>query len=749
MIQPQIIATLILCLILFANCASAFAELIPSSDFAVTIDKGIYVNCGELNGIDNFERGALQLEKTDEKAVSAYGDLQLASALAAPIVQVSVNIISPILVQGPANYLCLVASISSLQKSLDAAKEIARQIDEESTSLEFEIGSNFTGPGANELIAFNEINHGQGELGKTALQLQSDYSQSLLQINLHNPSKTATTAKTLLEKNGGLQQMEKFLQTLKKSKDELKELEDSLLAQFDEKDSQTKNKIAELKQQDIGQLGEIQLIKLQYSNNAMVTKVTSIATTPAGLLKQSEVYQSQGEALYKSLGKYKNYGRAANRINTLEKAISKTALAQSAADDSLSAAQGIALLLQEEVDNLQVDAKKIESPFGKLAIEHLFDKFKTGTTLAQDIINLNQLASELKELIQVYNGTITEQDKTELRVDIREVQRIALSAQKLGLTPASEIFKKLSDTYDLIEKAKTGADLMKLKLETQQNKNLLFSLIEQKYNYLKNQYSDATQLEEQNIYTPLEENQLDDLRDVFTTDKLPENIDSITKIENSLKQLIQTGLKRVGQTNSTLPKIVNTNGTIAANTSTVMMPAKSAAVTQNNTSIETIDFNAISEKLKEIEEKGTKAFYSPAKSKKTLEEIKFENLLKEAQAKAKELIKNPTNEKAEEVKKNLEGMEAVLSTVEKNTELEIAIAEQRGNNVDDATAKWKEGRFIEALQATPTAKKTQLSEITGQVVKTDDSKLWAIGISLVIILIGAAYLFYMKKDEPA
>ena len=749
MIQPQIIATLILCLILFANCASAFVELIPSSDFIVTIDKGIYVNCGELNGIDNFERGVLRLEKADEKAISAYGDLQFASALAAPIVQISVNIISPILVQGPANYLCLASSISSLQKSLDAAKELAKQIDEEATSLEFEIGRNFTGPGANELIAFNEVNNGQGELGKTALQLQSDYSQSLLQINLHSPSKAATTAKTLLEKNGGLQQMESFLLTLKKSKEELKELEDSLLAQFDEKDSQTKDKIAELKRQDIDKLGGIQLIKLQYSNRAIVGKITSATTTPAGLFEQSKTHQSQGDALYKSLSKYKNYGRTANRINALEKAISKTELAQSAADDSLETAQAILLLLQEEVNNLQVDAKKIESPFGKLAIEHLFDKFKTGATLAQDVINLNQLASELKDLIQIYNGTISEQDKTELRVEIREAQRIALSAQKLGLTPASEIFKKLSETYDLIDKAKTGADLMKLKLETQQNKNLLFSLIEQKYRYLKDWYGDATQLEEQNAYTTLEENQLDNLRDVFTNNKLPENIDSITKIESILKELIQTGVKRIWQTNSTLPTIANVNGTIAANTSTATIPAKSAAVTQNNTRIDTINLNEISEKLKEIEEKGTKAFYSPAKSKKTLEEIKFEKLLKETQTKAKELIKNPTNTKVEEVKKNLDSMEAVLSTVEKNTALEIAIAEQRGNNVDDATAKWKEGRFTEALQATPTAKKAQLSEITGQVTKSDDSKLWAIGISLVIILIGAAYLFYMKKDEPA
>ena len=101
-------------------------------------------------------------------------------------------------------------------------------------------------------------------------------------------------------------------------------------------------------------------------------------------------------------------------------------------------------------------------------------------------------------------------------------------------------------------------------------------------------------------------------------------------------------------------------------------------------------------------------------------------------------------------------MDTAIQEAQRKASVEIAIAEQRLNGtnpeLDKAQQSWEQGKYTDALVKAQGINKqsnlqSSVANISGQVTSSGEGpKLWAIAASVVIILIGAAYLIYTKRN---
>ncbi len=415
----------------------------------------------------------------------------------------------------------------------------------------------------------------------------------------------------------------------------------------------------------------------------------------------------------------------------------KVELAKNTAEKSIKKTNEILLQLEQKAQERIESAEKIEKPAGKKIVEETIAKLKLTGSEFNRISELSKFIKTLTNLEKIYSKELSEKEKLDLKITIRELETIAKNAEKQGVSGASEISESLRQTYALIDGTPDAGELVTLEIQANDDKNALYKLIENKYGYLRELYEKATELEEQMAFTVEESAKIEDLRETFSgTGQLAKNIEQIDEVEKTLKNLIAKAApsREVSSPQTTNEEIAEENK--------IEQEAQ-------------IDYQTVLKNFEEIQQLGLKAFYSDKKTKKSIEQTNFENILKKAQKKTKEIEKKPTQENVAELKKYNGEMDEIINEMQAKAGTEIAIAEQRGASeveLSGITAKWTDGKYTEALQQAQNLNKEykQSEKITGQVTQNEDPKIWAIGASLVIILIGAAYLLYVKKnDEPS
>ncbi|MDP3742490.1 MAG: hypothetical protein Q8R15_04190, partial [Candidatus Micrarchaeota archaeon] len=394
----------------------------------------------------------------------------------------------------------------------------------------------------------------------------------------------------------------------------------------------------------------------------------------------------------------------------------------------------------------------------------LIASVKLGDSYFSKISNLNSLANNLRNLREVYSGKVDEGEKLNLKIEIRNLQRMAKAAVVKEIAGAGEIEKSLTSIYELVGETSNTGELQQLEEQTNENREMLTKLIEDKIGgALRQTYNNAQALAAENSLTNLEEKKLGEISDAFSgSGQLAEKISEVDEIQTTLNNIIENALKRKTtslSSNATNGNITSVNSTASYLTAMAVQKKNESPGQQSETNASTFEVRELLKQLDEITSAGLEAFYTDGRTtKKTLEQLKFETSLKKAQAEAKNIQKNPSGQKTSELKKQIGEMDSAIQEAQRKASVEIAIAEQRSNGtnkeVEKAQQSWESGKYTDALlkaqEINREQQQTSLQQsgkITGQITSAgDEPKLWAIGVSLVIILIGAAYLMYMKRN---
>ncbi len=726
-----------ICLFIFllVPLASAFSELVPSENFTITIDAVVWSDCAGLGDLE-----AKEVSFTTQEAQQTASQVKQDLAITKLMAQVQGNIAvqaNPALYYA-LGYECTLLASNALKTSLSGTKRIGANIDAEVEKLRFEIGDDFTGPGAMELIGEKEAKEGKGKLGTMAIQLNRDVSTAIAGIYARRPAQAGKTAAWIISQDGVLAKLEKYLQEVKARQAELRELEETLSIQLREKIKEVEDHVAHLKREEVNGITYFEINQLEIEIAKTEISVDEISgETPAGLLGEAEVHLKQAKAQQRRASEFREKGRTAKRINSLEEAIQEIEKADAASRESQEKTTTILRQLEKIVIEKRGEAEQIDKPFAKTLAQSAMEKLRYSGTYRDKIMQLTQVRKTLENIQKIQAGEVEDTDKLKLKIELRDLQRTANAAEKNNVNGAGEIASEVKNIYSQVDSISSISEFLSLEDQAVENRQLLNALIEDKFNYLHELYKEATDLEGESAFTDIEEKTLGDMREVFTgPGQLARNIESVNEIEETLKKLVQTGLKRAseGSTIKTQPLEYAQNSTFNH---------------EVNYTKETIDVKSILAELEETRNAGINAFHSDERIKKSIESIKFENALKVAQRKASELEKTPTVERATELRKYIAEMKDAIQETGRKAGLEIAIAEERNADITSAAKKWEDGKFTEALLEAQkkNREKSEAAMLTGEAPKGDDSKMWAVGISLVIILIGAAYLFYVKKKD--
>ncbi|MFH0713250.1 MAG: hypothetical protein V1722_01930 [Candidatus Micrarchaeota archaeon] len=714
--------------------AGALAQLIPSPYFDTPIDTALWNDCSPMQNQAEFQEVKLEKPEAQEKVTAIKQDLAFAKTMAQ--VQMYLGVSPPI--RAAAGYECTITVASALKKSLELTQATATETDAEIEKMDFEIGDNFVGPSETLLVTCREAENGVGKLGETFTKLQQSMLSAITNIKNRQAGKVGATVIEIISQDGLNAQLQELTIKLREKQLELKTIVEQRVAQITIETSEIEEKLKEAKKEELQNLDAfyIKQLELTASENIVIDETRS--QSPAGLIEESETLLEQAKVLQKTASNYNARGRTANKINNYNSALDKTTVSKTAAIESFTQANAILTQIEEKTQHEIFEAGKIDKPIGKSLITKTISNFKIGETIYDKIQSLNLLTKTLADLRRIYTNNLTEEDKLKLKIEIRSLQRISMDAEAKNVNGASEITSALKSIYALVDNVSNAGELITLEQQMQSAKTILFQLIEDKYKYLREMYANVNELDKQNLFTATEENAVAELRRNFVDngENIALFIADVNTIEDKMRLLINAASKRI------------TNETITNNTSKNASNIINAIQTSNNNSV---DVTSILAQLEEVKTNGVNAFYSTDKTKKSLEQISFENALKVAEQKAKELAKNPTAEKAAEVKKSIDTMNEAITAVQRKASVEIAIAEERGSAPQDASKQWEDGKYTMALQTAQKQNKATLEEATkatglATASGKDDVKTWAIAGSLVIILIGAAYLFYMKKN---
>ncbi len=456
----------------------------------------------------------------------------------------------------------------------------------------------------------------------------------------------------------------------------------------------------------------------------VVSEVQS--TSPAAMLGESEALLANAKNLEKSRRFYKSRGRTAKRIEALTRAIQEAQKAKTAAQRSWEETTRLVRQLEAQARSEAEEALQIERPIGRKMAEESITKFNPSDKYGERALQLNGLIYTLSRLKKTYDGEVDEGEKLGLKIELRELEELAKEAEKKGVSGAREIAASTKEMHGLIDEVRDSAGLVSLELQKKQSEETLINMVEERFGYLRDLYNQAVEAEKQSLLNSEEKTSMEKLREAFTgKGQLAQNIDKVNEFEDILSKIAGKEIKttelhlRQGQE-------------------------------QETHSVEEIDVNTMLAELEEIEKKGQSAFHTEGKTRKSLEQKQFEDALKKAKASAKQIAKNPSPQEAEKLDGYMQEMNSALQEIERRAALEIAAAEQRGGAVANAQEQWSRGLYAEAMNnAEGENQKTnqeRTEAITGRAA-SEDPKLWAIGITLVIILIGAAYLIYVKKNQ--
>ncbi len=252
----------LICLLALLPHAVAFSELITNENFPVTYENTFWMNCKTVENANNVQEVQLENEKANEKIQEAKQSLVIASLVYK--VQSSLLGYSGPLIYPLSGNQCSVSAVQALRSGVKALKITSEEIDEELGKLEFEIGENFTGPGAVELIEAKEAANYEGELGKMIKNVEIGISKSIGEIYKQNPGKAVEETHKIIKTKGTAEELQKYLKKIKKSQEELKTLEEELQSGLSEEIENVENYLKELKNEEIDKLGlfEVQQLKL-------------------------------------------------------------------------------------------------------------------------------------------------------------------------------------------------------------------------------------------------------------------------------------------------------------------------------------------------------------------------------------------------------------------------------------------------------------------------------------------------------
>ncbi|MFH1247372.1 MAG: hypothetical protein V1644_03250 [Candidatus Micrarchaeota archaeon] len=744
----KIFFVLFLCIALQVN---AFSELIPHENFSINYEANFWVKCNVVTPY-SFQESILENSQARERVEKVKQSIELAYLMSK--VQEGLGVTNPAIFSF-LGFECTTAEADSLRHAIEASHIVSRQVDIELEKLEFEIGTNFTGPGSNELIAATEAHDKRGDVGELIAKIQTDVSEAIWEIQRKNSKKAGETAVWLISESGGVEKIQEFLKQIEKSQEDVKTLEQVTASELQEEIQQAQDTIDELEKQDVDKLGEFELSQITLTERNTIEIDQTYAISPAGLLDESKRNLEKAKAIQRTVSLFNAKGRTANKINAYRKALKKVELAKIASEKSLEKTLEV---LKDVEQNCQTEselAKKINKPIGKSMALNLITTLKVGTTYFSKINGLNTLSKNLKNLREIYNGNITSTEKLNLKIEIRELQQIAKTAGSKGVTGASEIADSLSANYALVDSTFDTGEFQQIKDAAQENQQILFELIEDKYGGLRQTFENAKELEVGNLLTVQEETQLEGLTETFAGEgQLAEQISDVDKIQTTLKNIIENALKRKPANFTSNFTYANATLLYALETPQTIKQATASQTIANSTE----EVQYLLKELEETSNTGLNAFYTTEKTKKSLEALTFENALKKAQALAKEVQKSPTSQKISDLKKQIDSMNSAIQEAQRKASIEIAIAEQRANGaatpeIEKAQTNWESGKYTQALLDAQTFNKQnsqsqEPGKISGQATAaSDEPKLWAIGASLVIILIGAAYLIYKNKTS--
>ncbi len=714
-------------IILLSSQVYSLTELVPSQNFAITIDSTIAASCTGLerpDGLDNIASTNPEVTKhIDEvKKELAIGRL---SARSQSNLIIAITIPPAYLVAG---YECEIAALNSLRNSLAAIQLAGQELDDEATKLDFEIGDNFAGPGANEITEVREAAQFKGKLGKNFEDMIDITNAGINGLKTRRPGEAGIAASHNLI--SVLTAVQNTTIRVKNAMVQLKEIEDELEHDTSSLTQEVEDSLKELQRQDIDQLDlfQLKIIGVEPSNTLIIDG--TFASSPAGLMKESEANLAQAKTLYTTSKTFKNRARTANKLTNLDKAFRKLQLAKQGSEESLTKTLAILSSLQEQALKEENEAESIDKPFAATLTKKEVENLKTSGTYFEKIIQLSRFIKNIREIKAIYSEEAADkEDKVKLKLRIIDLEFVASQAEKKGIQNAGEITSSLKEAYASVNKVTTKAELLALENDVDQYQQILYGLVEERFGDVKQLYTQAEDLQKSAALSPAEEKAVNQLRDSLLGAGIVDKISNIDDIQNQLKQIIANNSKKV-------PSIVETSNS------------------QNTQPNVIFDSSSALQKLRDAIEEGTKAFHTDGSAKKTLDELSYDEALKQAQKIAKDLEKKPNQQTADALANQIEKMNTAIQGIQHKAGIEIAIAEQRGLDVNEASKKWESGEYASALEVSQKMNKenaaslaNDASKVTGQVVKADDNKLWAIGVSLVIILIGAAYLFYVKKNE--
>ncbi len=236
----------ILLALLFTGYADALSELVPPHNFLAVTDSVLWMDCKPMENAHALQETYVESEKANEDIKQAKNSLVIASLMYA--VQNSLLATSGPVIYPLASNQCAAHSINALRRSLSALSIVAQDTDEALTSLEFEIGHNFTGPGAEQLVIEEEALEGQGELGELMQRVARSTAQGR---NTNNVRSAYNAASLVIGKNGAVEEVENFRRTVEKSLEALKTLEEELEAQLSEEVEETENNVQQLRQHGV------------------------------------------------------------------------------------------------------------------------------------------------------------------------------------------------------------------------------------------------------------------------------------------------------------------------------------------------------------------------------------------------------------------------------------------------------------------------------------------------------------------
>ncbi|MBI4406483.1 hypothetical protein HY571_01060, partial [Candidatus Micrarchaeota archaeon] len=486
--------TLLFLLLLAASAnANALSELVPTQNFLAVTDSVLWMDCKPMQNAHALQEAYTASEKANEEIKQAKNSLVIASLMYA--VQNSLLATSGPVIYPLASNQCAVHSITALRKSLSALHVVAQETDEALDKLEFEIGHNFTGPGAEQLVMHREALEGQGPLGEL---MQSIGRSAVYGREANNPAATYRAVVLIIGNNGAVQEVENFKTQVEKSLEGLKTLEEELEAQLSEEVEETENRLKQLKQHGVEKLGLFELSAMKIQGEELVVDNVQ-STSPAAMLRESEALLANAKNLEKTRKLYKSRGRTARRIEALTQAIQEARVAKTAAQHSWEKTTQIVGQLEQMARNEAEGALQIEMPIGRKIAEETITKFNPSDKYGERALQLSSLVYTLSRLRKTYDGEVEQGEKLQLKIELRELEELAKEAEKKGVTGAREIAAATKEMHSLINEVTDSAGLVSLELQKKQNEETLIDLVEERFGYLRDLYSQAVEAEKHSL----------------------------------------------------------------------------------------------------------------------------------------------------------------------------------------------------------------------------------------------------------